>query len=209
MLTKHSPIFLQKNVGEWRKKPNVSRTSITYAMAGNRKYCFEGETMDNFNTLLAVGKKTEDLVCDYLTTRGNTVINHTEDLDWQAIDTDFEVSKNGKTTTLEVKTDSRINQTNNLFFEVGFDRATGYYDGWFRKCEAEYILFYDSSAAKGYIIDFNKEIIQKNSNYRRWYNRSDSCWGDAYLLPLMKAEQLGLVAHTFELQKEETTDDWE
>ena len=191
------------------KKAKVSRTLTTFAMAGNRKTTLKVNTMDNFDKLLAVGKKTEDLVSDYLTTRGNTVINHTEDLDWQAIDTDFEVSKNGKTTTLEVKTDSRINQTHNLFFEVGFDRATGYYNGWFRKCEAEYILFYDSSAAKGYIIDFDKYIIEKNSYYRRWYNNTDRCWGDAYLLPLVKAEELGLVAHTFELQKEDNTNDWE
>ena len=148
---------------------------------------------------LLVGKKTEEYIVGYLNAKGHTIINHSEEPEWQMIDTDFEVIRGNSHTTLEVKTDNRIHNTNNFFFEVGFDRATGYYDGWFHNCAAEYICFVDMIGARGYILEFDKTRIAQCAFPRRWRNSIDGCYGDAYLLNCDKARAMGLIVYEWNI----------
>ena len=159
--------------------------------------------MNNFDITLSIGKKIERYLQNFLSSRGHTVIDHSEDKIWQDIDTDFEVRIKEQRTTLEVKADSKIHEHNNFFFEEGFDRATGYYKGWFDKCEAEHICFIDYVGGKGYILRFDKEVIKANSISRKWYNRTDNCCGYALLLNCDRARELGLVAMEWNIDKED------
>lgn len=156
--------------------------------------------MNNFQSTLAIGKKYEDYVQQFLTEKGHKVINHSEDKSWQAIDIDFELYKGDKKTTLEVKADSKISVNGNFFFEEGFDRATGYYSGWFEKCQAAYICFIDYVGGKGYILSLDKPTIQNNAVSRTWYNRTDNCQGYALLLNCDKARKLGLVVLEWDIE---------
>lgn len=150
--------------------------------------------MNNFEYSLSIGKRIESYLEQFLCAKGHTVINHSEDKNWQDIDTDFEVRCREQSTTLEVKADSKIHQHNNFFFEEGFDRQTGYYAGWFTKCEAEHICFIDYVGGKGYILRFDKELIKAHSISRKWFNHTDNCYGYALLLNCDKARELGLIA---------------
>lgn len=150
--------------------------------------------MNSFQGTLAIGKKIEKYAISFLRSLGHTVIDHSDDKSWQNVDTDFEVRMREQKTTLEVKADSKIHEHNNFFFEEGFDRATGYYAGWFDKCEAEHICFIDYVDGKGYILRFDKALIKNNAISRKWYNRTDNCQGYALLLNCDRARELGLVA---------------
>lgn len=151
--------------------------------------------MNSFELCLQIGKSAENYVADYLTAAGHIVEDVSYEAAYMSKDIDFLLYKNNKYTTLEVKSDSKINQTGNLFFEVGFDRTTGYYDGWFRKCEAAYICFCDTCGGKCYIVRFDKDTIAANAIPRRWINYTDNCYGDALLLPLPDARKLGLIEY--------------
>ena len=158
--------------------------------------------MNKFNKSLAIGKAIENYVASYLTGKGHLVDNKSDDAAYQSKDIDFILYKNGNTTTLEVKADSRLHDTHNFFFEVGFNRDTGYYDGWFRKCAAAYICFVDYICGKAYIIDFNKDIIAANATSKRWVNYYDECIGDALLLNIDKARELNLISYEWTFKEE-------
>lgn len=160
--------------------------------------------MNNFDYCLSIGKSAEEYVADYLTSRGNKVEDVSYDPMYMSKDTDFLLYKNGAYTTLEVKHDSKMEITGNFFFEVGFDRMTGYKPGWFSKCAAEYICFVGNTHC--YIIKFDKDVIAANAISRRWCNYTDNCFGDAYLLSIDKARELDLIAFEWDIATETNYD---
>lgn len=160
--------------------------------------------MTNFDYTLSIGKKVENYVKKYFENRGHKLVDLSQDKNWQAVDVDFRfLFKDGKQEALfEVKADSKLGITNNLFFEVGFDRQTGYYSGWFAKTAAHLICFVDYINRKGYIVLLDKQAIEKNSRHIQWQNRTDYCLGYAYLLPIAKAKQLGLVKYEWIIEED-------
>ena len=63
------------------------------------------------------GKQAEQLVKDYLTDRGYTVQDVSEEQDNYQNDIDFIVQKDGRTSKIEVKLDTRLAETQNIAFE--------------------------------------------------------------------------------------------
>lgn len=98
--------------------------------------------MDTNNFIIQKNKgvSAQEIVKEYLTNRGNTIIDVSEDKEYQPKDIDFLVEKGGNRTTLEIKGDM-FSSTGNFYFEIGADRQTGYKPGWLSYCEAVYICF--------------------------------------------------------------------
>lgn len=74
------------------------------------------------------GKQAEQLVKDYLTGRGYTVQDVSEEQDNYQNDIDFIVQKDGRTSKIEVKLDTRLAETQNIAFEDVFylkDKESG------------------------------------------------------------------------------------
>ena len=74
------------------------------------------------------GKQSEQIVKDYLTGRGYTVQDVSEEQDNYQNDVDFIVQKDGRTSRIEVKLDTRLAETQNIAFEDVFylkDKETG------------------------------------------------------------------------------------
>lgn len=66
------------------------------------------------------GKQAEQIVKDYLTGRGYTVQDVSEEQDNYQNDIDFIVQKDGRTSKIEVKLDTRLAKTQNIAFEDAF-----------------------------------------------------------------------------------------
>lgn len=83
--------------------------------------------------------------------------------------------KSGLTKTFEVKWDSRINNTGNLYLELTNVHSKGG-RGWFNFCEADYLAYGDSQAKCFYIIPLSdlKERVNKSLNNRYAQCGSDS-----------------------------------
>lgn len=156
--------------------------------------------MKSFDDALAIGKNGEQIVANHFAQRGHTVINVSSDKEYQEKDIDA-ILKNidGTSCAIEIKTDNRMAATGNLLFEIGSCRATGYYDGWYSYCKADYIVFYDSYHKKGYCVNWNKTkpLLKKEASFKRFYNRYDQCYTDAYLLPIYKAKSINLIEYEF------------
>ena len=74
------------------------------------------------------GKQAEQLVKDYLTDRGYTVQDVSKEQDNYQNDIDFIVQKDGRTSKIEVKLDTRLAETQNIAFEDVFylkDKESG------------------------------------------------------------------------------------
>lgn len=163
---------------------------------------------NNFNIKLSKGKMTEGIVKKHFEdVIGFNVEDVSEDKTYQKKDIDFIISTKDKRNqlTLEVKNDDRIHCSGNLFFEIGFDRKTGFCAGWWSKSEANAICFYDSVVKRGYIIDFErtkqlKALVDMGKEkqifeYKCFWNKVDNCWGRAWLLKLNTAREYNLIIY--------------
>jgi hypothetical protein len=124
--------------------------------------------MNTFNDDLAIGKRGEELVISALTARGHSIEDVSGVYEYQRKDIDLRLTKNGLSTTLEVKNDKKSNQTGNVFIELrNRNNKSRNYEGWIKYCEAEYLAFVQDAAHKAHIISRN-ELIDKCSrnNYR-------------------------------------------
>ena len=163
--------------------------------------------MDNFQVKLSKGKFTESIVKKNLEDKlGYNVQDVSDVKEWQDKDVDFIVSNANKSIhfALEVKNDDRMHQTGNFFFEIGFDRKTGFYKGWWYKCKAHALCFFDSVTGTGYILDFGKVKALKGKDellgtglfeYKEFDNRVDECKGRAWLLNIDKAIENNLIVY--------------
>ena len=108
--------------------------------------------MNGFQQQKSKGKQAEQIVKKHLQSRGIEVVDVAEVPDYQKIDIDFLIKKNGKTAGLEVKADYRVNKTCNFFFEAGAQRGDYVSTGWLFKCKADYVCIYDMVKRHGYIL---------------------------------------------------------
>jgi hypothetical protein len=121
--------------------------------------------MNDFYDDLARGKRGEKLVYDALTARGSIITDLRDDMEARWNDIDFLLEKDGKQTTLEVKTDYASERTGNFFIEYeNRNNKKHNYFGWYRYCKAEYLCFVQEGARKAYIVllDELKQTIKKD-----------------------------------------------
>lgn len=121
------------------------------------------------------GKIGEQKVADFFIQKGCSVIDVSENADFQKLDIDLIVDDE----FVEVKTQSSINKNNKITLEL----ETNYGDelfvqGWFNYTESNILVFYDRVNETAYHIDTNelKSIYQEYSNrkeYQKYFNIYD------------------------------------
>jgi hypothetical protein len=91
--------------------------------------------------------------------------------DYWSKDIDFIItsSTTGLTKTFEVKYDSRIHKTGNLYLELSNIHSKQWNgEGWWKHCEADYIAYGDSVRRKFYIIpllELKERVEQSPKTY--------------------------------------------
>ena len=144
--------------------------------------------MNTFYDDLERGKRGEKLVYDALTARGSIITDLRDDLEARWNDIDFLLEKDGKQTTLEVKTDFKSETTGNFFIEYeNRNNKKHNYCGWYCYCKAQYICFVQEEAKKAYIVllDELKQTIKQNTF--RTASGKDAC---GFLYPVEQIKQL-------------------
>lgn len=101
----------------------------------------------------ALGKKGERLFQQRMEARGYTVQDVSGNPDYWYKDIDFLITSptTGATKSFEVKYDSKINKSGNLFLEVQSINSKGG-KGWFEFCEADFLAYGDAASRTFYII---------------------------------------------------------
>lgn len=99
------------------------------------------------------GKQGEALFKEIMENKGYEVQDVSADPNYWSQDIDFVITSpfTGDTKTFEVKWDSKINQTNNLYLELLNVNSKGG-KGWFEFCQADYLAYGDAAARAFYII---------------------------------------------------------
>lgn len=122
----------------------------------------------SFYTDLQRGRKGEKLVAEALTAKGHTVEDVSMALAYQFKDIDFVITKDGASTTLEVKNDLRSNQTGNIFVEeTNYNNVRRNYKGWLYYSEAVYFCFLQEEHGKAHIIHHDDLLsLVKSGKYR-------------------------------------------
>lgn len=157
-----------------------------------------------FKQQLEIGKTGEAAVAEFMRSRNHTVIDVSDDAEYQKKDIDFLLtSPTGEKCSIEVKTDYKIHKTGNFFFEGVYHKDWGDSNGWFDYCEADYICFLDAVEYKLYIFDYKngKEIIQTKGEKKYFYNSDDGCDRECYLVPIWMAKKYNLITNVFDLRE--------
>lgn len=99
------------------------------------------------------GKQGEMLFSQQMTERGYKVQDVSNNPDYWHKDIDFIITSptTNKVKTFEVKWDSRINKTGNLYLELTNVHSKGGL-GWFKFCQADYVAYGDAQAKVFYVI---------------------------------------------------------
>lgn len=142
---------------------------------------------ENFNDDLAVGKRGEKLVSQAMMKRGHRVIDVSDNTDYQDIDVDLVLSKDGITINLEVKNDLVSNYTGNVFVET-YNRNNISRNGlgWFSYTEADYIIFVQERKKLGHIVSIDELARACLSNR---YRVKDSEFSRGYIVPIAKLQE--------------------
>ena len=121
------------------------------------------------------GKIGEQKVADFFIQQGCSVIDVSENADFQKLDIDLIVDDE----FVEVKTQSSINKNNKITLEL----ETNYGDelfvqGWFNYTESNILVFYDRVSETAYHINTNelKNIYQEykdRKEYKKYFNIYD------------------------------------
>lgn len=146
---------------------------------------------ESFNIQNEIGKKGEEIVKNFLLSNGYEVIDVSSDEKYQREDTDFiVVAANGAQTTVEVKTDLNISETQNFLFEDVFHHDWGDVESWFNTCSANYICYYDIVNSKCYWIDvavMKKVVPDRCDRYSTFYSPGDHCYKGGYIMSVATA----------------------
>ena len=111
-----------------------------------------------------LGREGELLFQTIMESGGYTVEDVSGNSEYWDKDIDFIITSpyTGAVKTFEVKFDSRINKTGNLFLETASAYSKGG-QGWFKFCEADYLAYGDSANRRFYVIPLLelKERVKK------------------------------------------------
>jgi len=120
------------------------------------------------------GNTGEKIVYDWLISRGNEVEDVTLNQSYQKTDVDFVVNNSYK---IEVKVDQKIEQTGNVYVELGYSQEDWNHKGWIDYCGADYLLklSYTNTIANMYFFDFKKllKLVNANNNIRSRYDSKE------------------------------------
>ena len=152
---------------------------------------------NNFNMALAAGTKGEQLAASILDSLGYTLEEVTNQAEYQKLDIDFIVYKGSDTFTLEVKADSRINQTNNICVETITNKQL-MKRGWFFTTEATVLAFVDTVGRRVHIVNTNelRELYRRSIGFLRHTETEQIECGYFYkraeiaLIPLKEVKKL-------------------
>lgn len=103
------------------------------------------------------GKLGEMLFKQKMLDCGYKVEDVSNNSDYWSKDIDFIITSptTGAVKTFEVKWDSRINKTGNLYLELSNVHSKGG-KGWFNFCQADFLAYGDAQAKIFYVIDMQK-----------------------------------------------------
>ena len=100
-----------------------------------------------------IGKQGERIFQEIMEGRGYEVVDVSNNPDYWYKDIDFIITSptSGLTKTFEVKFDSKIHRSNNLYLELtNIHSKEG--KGWFEFCQADYLAYGDARTQTFYII---------------------------------------------------------
>ena len=114
-------------------------------------YAYQINYKENKN--MSNGRKGELLFKQIMENKGYTVLDVTENKDYQFIDVDFLVtSPTGEKRAIEVKWDYKIHKTKNMFLELANKNSIQWgCEGWWLHCKADYLAYGDAISGKFYI----------------------------------------------------------
>lgn len=139
--------------------------------------------VDNAN-----GKRGERIFASFLKQRGYKFEDVSENKEYQDDDIDFVVeTKLGRKVSFEVKNDSLIHKTGNIFFESisNVDHNTV---GCFEKTKSTYMAICSEPGKKIYLVksQFLKDYVNENKNSLRYISRVPGSNSAGYLIPVRK-----------------------
>lgn len=138
------------------------------------------------------GKEGELLFQQVMIARGNQVQDVSNNPDYWPQDIDFIItSTTGETKTFEVKWDSRMGSTGNLFLEIRNPRSKQWNgQGWWPHCKADYLVYGDSANRIFYcfpLLELRERVKGLSLRYK-----STNDYSEGYLLPLDKVADLAI-----------------
>lgn len=106
---------------------------------------------------MSSGRQGELLFQQRMEQRGYIVQDVTDNEDFWSRDIDFIVTSpyTGETKSFEVKWDSKVNRTNNLYLELASAHSPGGV-GWYQFCKADYLAYGDSVTESFFIIKMDE-----------------------------------------------------
>lgn len=152
---------------------------------------------NNFGQALAAGRVGEKLAAQYLTAIGYQIEDVSKNKEYFSQDIDF-LADNGKTQmAVEVKADSRMQETKNVAVEPITNVEFGK-DGWFITSKATHIFFVDVKSKVIHCVrleELRQLFKQNKKQYRRIITHQKECGmyykeGEIYLIPLADLETL-------------------
>lgn len=139
------------------------------------------------------GRRGEILFKERMEQKGYKVKDLTDNPEYWVKDIDFvcESPTTRLTKSFEVKYDTKINKTGNLFIEVINPRSMGN-RGWYCFCEADCLSYIDAATSRIYIIEMKdlKEVMKKKHNFRYIITMDGS---EGYLVPLTAIDYKELI----------------
>lgn len=122
------------------------------------------------------GKQGEQLFKEIMESRGYAVEDVSNNPSYWYMDIDFIITSptSGEVRTFEVKWDTRINRTGNLYLEKTNVHSRGGY-GWFEFTKADYLAYGDAVSGQFYIIPMDQ--LRKAAATLPY--REASCGGDS------------------------------
>lgn len=139
------------------------------------------------------GKYGERLFKQYMEARGYTVQDVSGNASYFDKDIDFLITSptTGLIKAFEVKWDSKMNSSGNLFLEMENPRSKQWNgQGWYPHCQADFLVYGDAVARKFYVFPFGLLKQRANQLSLRWLRTRDLAAG--YLLPLEQVEDLAI-----------------
>ena len=138
---------------------------------------------------MTIGKEGENSLANILRAQGIDVRDVSGEKEYWAQDIDFIISNGVKQKTVEVKNDTRIHKTGNMYIETANPRSAGGH-GWFLFCQADYLAYGDAINHCFYFFRLTelREYVEANRGWLKEVSTFDGSRG--FLVGLKDVEDL-------------------
>lgn len=143
---------------------------------------------------MSLGKEGEKSFIQVMEMNNITAVDVSGNPEYWTQDIDFIITNaEGRSKTVEVKNDSRINRTGNMYIEIANPRSQGGL-GWFSFCKADYLAYGDAIGRKFYMMEISalRQYIDNNRDKLRKAYTYDGSIG--YLVNLRDVDNLIICA---------------